>query len=203
VASLLVEHGRDGAAPILAFCFDGTGYGSDGAIWGGEVLVADYEGFERLAHFSYAPLPGGDAAIRRPYRMALAAPDTDVRYRFDLRENGRDGPRELDWRPVVRAIVADVRAGVPVAAISAAFHEAVAVATVDVALAVTGGRGAMPVGLTGGVYQNRRLLVRTRTLLERAGFTVLVHRLVPPNDGGLSLGQAATCGAWLAAGRRT
>jgi hydrogenase maturation protein HypF len=65
-ASVMVENGLDGARPVIAVVFDGTGYGTDGAIWGGEVLLADFQGFQRLAHLRYVPLPGGDAAIKRP-----------------------------------------------------------------------------------------------------------------------------------------
>ena len=72
VAAVMGEHGLDGSTPVIGFAFDGTGYGTDGAVWGGEVLLADYKGFRRLAHLAYAPLPGGDAAVHRPYRMALA-----------------------------------------------------------------------------------------------------------------------------------
>ena len=72
IAAVMAEHGLDGRSPVIGLSFDGTGYGSDGAIWGGEVLLADYLGFRRLAHLAYIPLPGGDAAIKRPYRIALA-----------------------------------------------------------------------------------------------------------------------------------
>ena len=73
IASLMAEHGLHGDKPVIGFCFDGTGYGPDGTIWGGEVLMADYRQYERIAHLKCFPLPGGDTAIRRPYRTALAA----------------------------------------------------------------------------------------------------------------------------------
>lgn len=72
IAGLMAEHALDGSTPILGICFDGTGYGPDGTIWGGEVLLADYRGYQRLAHLKPLPLPGGDAAVKRPYRLALA-----------------------------------------------------------------------------------------------------------------------------------
>jgi hydrogenase maturation protein HypF len=72
VASVMAEHGLDGRDPVIGFAFDGTGYGTDGAVWGGEVLLADYKGFRRAAQLGYVPLPGGDATVQRPYRMALA-----------------------------------------------------------------------------------------------------------------------------------
>ena len=72
IAACMAEHGFTGDRPVIGVSFDGTGYGDDGAIWGGEILIADYNGFERAFHLSYVPLPGGDKAIKEPWRMALA-----------------------------------------------------------------------------------------------------------------------------------
>jgi hydrogenase maturation protein HypF len=72
IAAVMAEHGLDGSQQVLGFAFDGTGYGSDEAVWGGEVLLANYKGYQRLAHLSYVPLAGGDTSVLRPYRMALA-----------------------------------------------------------------------------------------------------------------------------------
>lgn len=72
VASVMGENGQDGSEPVLGIAFDGTGCGADGAVWGGELLLATYKGYRRLAHLGYVPLPGGDAGVERPYRMALA-----------------------------------------------------------------------------------------------------------------------------------
>ena len=72
IAACMAEHGLDGSQPVIGLAFDGTGYGEDGEIWGGEVLVADYKSYERAFHLEYFPLPGGDAAIKKPARTALA-----------------------------------------------------------------------------------------------------------------------------------
>ncbi|MGB8213300.1 MAG: carbamoyltransferase HypF [Anaerolineales bacterium] len=72
IAACMADNKLDGSHPVIGLAFDGTGYGDDGAIWGGEILVADYVGYQRPYHLAYFPLPGGDAAIKRPARTALA-----------------------------------------------------------------------------------------------------------------------------------
>lgn len=72
IAACMAEHGLNGSKPVIGVSFDGTGYGDDGAIWGGEFLLADYNGYHRFAHLAYTPLPGGDKAVREPWRMALS-----------------------------------------------------------------------------------------------------------------------------------
>jgi hydrogenase maturation protein HypF len=266
VVSLLAEHGRLGH-PIIGVAFDGTGYGCDDTVWGGEILRlgADSHRFTRAGHLAPVPLAGGDAAVRNPWRMALAhlwgaridwkadlAPVTaasgaelcllrtqfatgrgcvpttsmgrlfdavasllNVRHRIDYegqaaielevlattprndRADGVPAPLRfhvspdgvLDPAPMVAGIVAAVRAGTEPARLAAMFHHAVATAVAEVVGQVAG--RTRLVGLTGGVFQNVLLLQTCRNLLQKAGFDVLIHRTVPPNDGGLALGQAA------------
>jgi hydrogenase maturation protein HypF len=293
VASLLAEHGRLGDR-MIGVAFDGTGYGVDGAIWGGEILLvgADPTRFERVGHLLPVPLAGGDAAVRNPCRTALgylavagvgwdpALPpvaactdaeratlaagyaeylDPDRRPGSDqpYRDTGRRRPRALpcssmgrlfdavasllgvrhrisyeaqaaieleilaeaagsqsagltlpvgadgviDHRPLIRALAAEVAAGIPAAILARAFHLAVAEAVADAAALIARPTGVRTVGLTGGVFQNVLLSGLCRTRLEARGLEVLTHHLVPPNDGGLALGQAAIA-ALSAANRR-
>jgi hydrogenase maturation protein HypF len=72
LAACLADNGWTSPEPVIGLCFDGTGYGTDGAIWGSEVLLGGYEDYQRRFHLAYVPLPGGDAAVRKPARMALA-----------------------------------------------------------------------------------------------------------------------------------
>ncbi|UXA10274.1 carbamoyltransferase HypF [Mycobacterium sp. SMC-8] len=259
LAAVMAEHGMDGAAPVLGFAFDGTGYGPDGAVWGGEVLLADYKGYRRLARLRYVPLPGGDVSVLRPYRMALAhlwaaglpwtpdlapvrtcppreqrvlrhqletglgcAPTSSMGRLFDavsalagvrqivdyeaqaaieLEGRSRDcdcgtagyrfavdhapSTAEIDPAPVLSAVVDDARAGVAAGVIGARFHDAVAALILELALANRG----YTVALSGGVFQNALLLRRSRMLLAANGFDVITHHRVPPNDGGVALGQ--------------
>jgi hydrogenase maturation protein HypF len=241
-ASCLAEHGEEG--PALALVFDGTGYGPDGTLWGGELLRCNLSGYVRLAHLQPVALPGGEAAIREPWRSAAAyleAADRPVPYgewaivRESLKVNaplssgmGRlfdavaallglrervsyegQAAIELEWLAgdvaaepyrcafdgrviagpqLVAAAYDDYHTGRPAAEIAAAFHEGVAAAAVR-ACAQAG--DPKLVVLSGGTFQNLRLMGSVRAGLQSLGFRVLTHRLVPPNDGGISYGQAA------------
>ena len=252
LAACLAEHGE--TEPAVGAVYDGTGYGSDGTVWGGELLTGDLRGFHRVGSLHPVRMPGGEAAIRQPWRMACAwllaagaatpaalANAIDAERRDQVTELARTGlaspvtssagrlfdavaslcgvrhqvnyegqaaieleavcdPAEdgayplgpdLDARPTVAAIVDDLGRGAPVPAVAARFHNALADATAD-ALARY---GLEPVVLSGGVFANRRLLSRTRALLERAGLRVLVPERLPPGDGGISYGQAAVAAA--------
>ena len=251
-AGCLAEHGESGEA--LAVVLDGTGMGSDGTLWGGEVLRCDLISYERIAHLQPVPLPGGEAAIREPWRMAASyleragrpvpferwplvreslkvnAPLSSGAGRlFDavaallgLRERvSYEGQAAIELEHLAGAVVApayacrivdggivgadlvaavhdDLAAGRPRDEIAAAFHEGVA-AAFAAACETAGSPGT--VVLSGGSCQNLRLVASLRRRLEEAGFRVLSHRLVPPNDGGVSYGQAAVAAATLAAPR--
>jgi hydrogenase maturation protein HypF len=261
IAAVMAEHGLDGSAEVLGFAFDGTGYGTDGAVWGGEVLLANYKGFQRLAQLKYVPMPGGDISVLRPYRMALAhlwaagmawdpdlapvaaCPPAEQRslahqletgfgcvptssmgrlfdavsalagvrqvvayeaqaaieleglsrgidraasaYAFDV-DRG-EATTLIDPAPVLHAVVRDRRAGVPANMIGARFHQAVADLVVDIACQERD--ASQTVALSGGVFQNALLLALTLTGLHAKGVHVITHRTVPPNDGGIALGQ--------------
>ena len=264
VASLMVEHQVAAGERVIGVAFDGTGYGPDGAIWGGEILVAGYRRFERAGHLRYVLLPGGDAAVRRPYRTALAhlraagiewapdlppvrvasaperatiarqldrgtgcAPTSSVGRLFDAVSSLLDvchvvsyeaqaaielealaapcldraaGYRiavvggELDPAPLLWSIVADLRNHRPAGEVAAGFHLALARAVAVAATDVRARTGIDRIGLTGGVFQNDLLARLAQDELVRLGFCVLTHRTVPPNDGGLALGQVAVAG---------
>ncbi|MDF3289608.1 carbamoyltransferase HypF [Streptomyces silvisoli] len=272
IASAMADGGLDGARRVIGVAFDGTGYGDDGAVWGGEVLLADYTGFHRFAQLAYAPLPGGDATVRRPYRMALAhlrgagidwAPDLpctaacppdELRvlegqltrgvgcvptssmgrlfdavsslagvchqsryeaqaaieleaaalagdpqapgYAFALRPGGA-GAAEIvaDPAPVLAAVTADLRAGANAGLIAARFHRAVAELVHRLCVLARERYGLETAALTGGVFANAVLLSACCRALRRDGFTVLRHHRVPPNDGGLALGQLMVAAA--------
>ena len=264
IASCLADNGEEG--PVIGVAFDGTGYGADGTIWGGEFLIADLAGFSRAGFLAPVPLPGGAAAIRQPWRMAAvylsaAYPEgppgsLDVMRRNESRWGdvlavARSGlnspltssagrlfdaaaavlgvrdvinyegqaaveleqladPAERGGYPVgisdgeqlrvlgadlIRAVVDDVRDGAEAAIVAARFHNGVADAIARTCAILRARTGLGFVALSGGVFQNLLLLDRTASRLEADGFRVLVHGRVPPNDGGISLGQVAVAAA--------
>jgi hydrogenase maturation protein HypF len=263
IAACLAENNWNGDRPVIGVALDGTGYGTDGAIWGGEFLLADYRGFERAAHLAYMPLPGGDAATRHPYRIALSYlqqagipwgddlapvkaaspieqtaicrqieagintfPTSSTGRLFDAvasicdvrQDVNYEGQAAIEFEAladkfeeehyafeigsdhvkidgVIRAVAADARSGVPTSLISARFHNGLAQLVLDVCEKFRRERGLTEVALSGGVWQNVTLLQKTLDRLRAAGFVVYAHRLVPPNDGGLALGQAIIAAA--------
>src|SRR5438270_2912174 len=267
IASVLAEHGLQG--PVIGVAADGTGYGSDGAVWGCEIMAADLLNFERLAHLSYVPLPGGEQAVRQPWRMAAAylyqaygdafleldipfvrqldrskwrtlaqmiirkvnsPPTSSLGRLFDavaaligLRSEviyegqaaieletlaARMDPPDiypfatgdtLDVLPMMRAIVSDIQQGLPTDYIAGRFHRSMAELLAAACCEAREQTGLNIVALSGGVFQNQLLLERLLALLEELAFQVYINRRVPPNDGGLSLGQLAIAAARLQA----
>jgi hydrogenase maturation protein HypF len=264
IASVMAEQGVPVHGRVIGIAFDGTGFGTDGTIWGGEILLASYGEFARVGHLKTVPLPGGDAAVRRPCRTALAhlwaagiewaedlppvgavppekravlerqlergtgcvatssmgrlfdavssllglrheasyEAEAALRLQWAAEEElGRDVPAypyrfdlnncELDPSPILHALVADLRRGIGKGAMAVGFHAAVSRVVGDVAERQRERTGIGVVALSGGVFQNALLLGLTRRELEARHFDVLTHRVVPPNDGGLALGQAA------------
>jgi hydrogenase maturation protein HypF len=139
----------------------------------------------------------GEAAIHLEAvaREVGSAPGSGPgRYAFELREPEVGGAWRIDPAPVLRGLVDDLEAGAPVGVMAAGFHRAVAEATAEVCRRVlespVAEGGPRRVGITGGVFQNRLLTRLTVEELEARGVDALLHRVVPPNDGGLSVGQA-------------
>lgn len=271
VAACLAENGRTG--PCIGLTWDGTGYGPDGSLWGGEFLVADLWGFTRAAHLAPVRLPGGEAAVKNPGRMAVAYLQaafgdhfaslaaqlglafSDVEWRIMRRQlaHGWHAPlttsagrlfdavaaatglcrrRTYEGQPAValemaadpeetggypvdvrqygetlvldtpalfRWVVSERLAGVAPEVIAARFHQSLVAGVARICRALRERTDLNLVALSGGVFQNGLLLSRLKARLEAVGFEVLIHRQVPPNDGGLSLGQAAVAAARLSA----
>ncbi len=241
IASVLAEHG-EWDKRVLGVSFDGTGYGDDGTIWGGELFVGSIaEGFERVAHLRPAALPGGDAAARYPVQASAGflaqidnLPDLNFPRRFEqslelIRKNtrifqttsvgrlfdaaaailgftrevtfegqaamwlehiARNADAEpyafpnLDFRPLLTALMADRLRGRDIAQCARAFHRGIAKGLCDKCETYN----LDTVVLSGGVFQNQLLLGEIKSLMRQAIWT---NQQVPPNDGGISLGQAA------------
>jgi len=247
VASCMADNDLD--APVLGVAWDGSGYGTDQTIWGGEFLLAESAGFRRVGHFRTFPLPGGDAAAKKPKHTAIGllyeilgetafdgseppllrqalirqvrTPRTSsvgrlfdavasiTGIRHDISFQGQAAMElefavaksvgesysyrvesraalVVDWEPMIHEIHGDLINRIAIGVIAAKFHNTLAEIVVDVARRV----GESKVVLTGGCFQNRYLTERTVHLLEDAGFLPYWHQRVPPNDGGIALGQA-------------
>ena len=268
VAACAAENGVEG--PYLGVSWDGTGYGLDGAIWGGEFFRADNCQYERVAHLRPFNLPGGDAAVREGWRSAASllfelnkqfpglakparpgpptvehknngvahvtpmlrdvgtrgsrvqqmlereinvVPTTSVGRLFDAvasitglaQQNRFEGQAAMlleneigslrteeayplaggDWASLIADVLRDQQEGVPSPRIAAKFHNALVNWIVEVGQQVA----LKQIVLSGGVFQNRYLTERAAAALESQGFVVHTHRQVPPNDGGIALGQ--------------
>lgn len=268
LAAVAAENGLPAGEQVAGLIFDGTGYGTDGTIWGGEVLVGNCDSFTRPYHLQPFPLPGGDITIRKPARMALSllwalgqpwaddlapvqalsplerdalhhqlenninTPQTSSMGRlFDAvsallgvrQQVSYEGqaaielealiteealakalaePEELgyySWQivgeeiriePMVAEILKELHQGQSPKAIAAKFHHTIARLGLDLAKRVHQQTGIQKIALSGGVWQNLRLLAITTTLLNKHGFQPLIHRQTPPNDGCVAFGQA-------------
>jgi hydrogenase maturation protein HypF len=259
--SCMAEHGLEG--PALAVVMDGTGYGEDGTVWGGEFLKVTVDGYIRLGHLCTIPLPGGDKAAKEPWRMAaaylervfgsvekadipfvhcidlarwsllreamqtginaplcsstgrlfdavsallgvreqvnyegqaaieleqMADPTEDGEYPLEIAEE--EGVLILNPDPVIAAVVESIKKGEAMPTISARFHNSLAKGIVQMASTMREGTGLSEIILSGGVFQNHLLMGKVYDLLEGEDFKVYIHHKVPPNDGGIALGQA-------------
>jgi len=269
LAAVMAEHGR--SEKTLGLIMDGTGYGTDGTIWGGEILAGDLRDFERLGHLETVPLPGGDAAVRAPWRTAVSylrhtfgedlpdlpwLADHPVAPVLEMLAKGVNSPltsscgrlfdavaaltgrwsearyeaqaaielmaltdadavaaaapltEELEVRGgapfvlptggVIRGAVAALQEGADPAQLSARFHRTLIDLLIVAARAGRERTGLETVALGGGVFQNEILLQGLTAALGGEGFTVLGPRLLPANDGAISLGQAVVARARLA-----
>jgi hydrogenase maturation protein HypF len=275
VAACMAEHGI--RPPALGVAWDGTGFGTDGTIWGGEFLLMRDTGWRRMAHLRPFRLPGGDAAARQPRRAAIgllyeafgnqAFAMTDIapvaaftpaervilltmlargtnapltssagrlfdafaalcglrqrasyegqaaaelewaagdraaghRYEFSVRQAKQgEAPLIVDWQPALESSLADLRAGGDTGMVSEALHNGLASAIAEVACRI----GEHRVVLSGGCFQNARLTEVAVAALRARGFEPIWHRRVPPNDGGIALGQV-TWAAWCECSKET
>ena len=258
IASVLAER-EQWHRRVIGVSFDGTGYGDDGAIWGGEFFAGSVrEGFQRVMHLRQALLPGGDAAARNPvqcaagflsqianlpelnfpdrYRRSVQLVDKQVRTfatssvgrLFDtaaallgfVREVSFEGQAamwlehlayqagngdrypfpvvgtELDFRPLLEAAAHDRATGRDRGEIARAFHRGVAAGLCEAIETLCTAYSTGVAVLSGGVFQNELLLGDVKMLLDSTGIQVWTNAAIPPNDGGISLGQAALCGAF-------
>jgi len=253
---------------VIGVAYDGTGYGDDGNIWGGEFLLCDFKKYSRIGHLKYYALPGGDKAVAQPWRMAYSylysiygknAQDLKIdfnqrldynklsiiekmidkninspltsscgrlfdavssligirdeisyegqaamelesfcasgvkeRYKFSIYKEGEEFI--IDPQEIFMDIIEDLKKGIDKKVMAAKFHNTVAEFTVNLCCKIRKRTNLNKVTLSGGVFQNRYLIEKIISLLEKDDFQVYIQRKVPPNDGGISLGQAVVAG---------
>ncbi|MCK5028087.1 MAG: carbamoyltransferase HypF [Bacteroidales bacterium] len=262
IASCLAENQID--EKVIGISFDGTGYGNDGNIWGGEFLICDTKSFERFAHFDYVKMPGGDLAVNEPWRMLLSylknynINKIDSLKCFDgvdgeayglvskMLQNNINSPltssagrlfdavacllnlcaeqsfdaeapmrletildkSEIGFYPyiynnsivsfseTINSVINDLNT-IDVSRISAKFHNTIAQIIFDVAKRINKETSIKKVILSGGVFQNKYLLEKSIHNLNKNNFEVYTNRLVPPNDGGIALGQLVVASNFL------
>ncbi|MGQ1784940.1 carbamoyltransferase HypF [Saccharicrinis sp. GN24d3] len=265
IASVLAEHGL--TDKVIGICFDGSGYGTDGNIWGSEFMCCDLSDFSREYHFEYIPMPGGDLAVKQPWRMAVAYLYHTFGEKFQysgcdflqgismdhikmvlssLKKNinvplscsaGRlfdaiasminicnyadfeaEAPMKLEaridktcqdkygyeisgkiisFKKTIAQILKDLKSNVPVSIISARFHQTIIEVILKIVTLLQQKYGINHVILSGGTFQNRYLLEHLEHQLQNIGFKVYTNRKVPPNDGGIALGQIAIAANYL------
>ncbi len=258
ILSCMTENEIPGNTEVIGFVFDGTGYGTDGTIWGGEVLTASYRSFKRAFHLCPYRLPGGDRAVKEPCRAALSllyetlgdkagetgflpltreeklffmnmikkninSPVTTsmgrlfdgvasiigLRHKVSYHAQAAAELEQLALKsdetgsypfaiekniilqtPMIRMIISDLKAETPKEVIARKFHNTIVEIIISTAELIRKETGILHAALSGGVFQNTILLENAFDKLRERGFIPLVHQLVPPNDGGVSLGQA-------------
>ena len=262
IVSAMAEHGLTGT--VIGIALDGTGFGPDGTVWGGEILKCDRTAYDRIAHLWPVRMPGGDKAALEPWRMALSYLHfADVEFEASETWSGRDGapdeeslsvvaqmldkgvnspetssagrlfdavaaltsicisntfegeaaillqqaaercraePGPYDWRmggqkidtrQMIHQIVSDIDLGRDIKEIALAFHKTMVGMVSTVAAEASDRAGLNRVVLSGGVFQNVLLSRLVESELTSRGIEVFTHEVVPSNDGGIALGQAA------------
>jgi hydrogenase maturation protein HypF len=262
IVSVMAENGVEG--DVIGVALDGTGFGLDGTVWGGEFIKANLRDFDRLAHLKKVPMPGSSMAIKEPWRMALVylseafgdqvmelkidltkridsqkwdilkraikqkvnspltssmgrlfdaissllsirdevhyegqaaielemIADQGVKEGYRFQNHGDEVPMVIDPAEMIRGIVRDLIDRVPSSRISGKFHQTISRMIIETCQTIRSEEALNRVVLSGGVFQNIFLLSLVTEGLKRSGFDVYTHHLVPPNDGGISLGQA-------------
>jgi hydrogenase maturation protein HypF len=272
IASCIAENGV--GEKVIGIALDGTGYGTDGTIWGGEVLIADFHGFERVAHFDPVPMPGGERAIKEPWRMAVSylyhtfgkdfidniplaivggnkrgginkqkidtilkmidsnvncpltsscgrlfdgiaaliglrdtvhyegqaaveleniifKSETEISNSYSFKINNVNGMMIISTDAIIKQVTDDISKKLEPRIVSLKFHNVLVQIFTDITQQTKIKTGLDRVALSGGCFQNVYLLTHLKQTLEQNGFKVYTHSKVPPNDGGISLGQAA------------